>query len=597
MKLASLQPRRLKLGGYPGDLVSMVVEEEFLDREKYRLFASQFPLHSDQDGSWRGEFWGKFVRGACECYRITGNSELYRIIEESVFEMVGFLEPDGTLSSYIPKQRLTGWDLWARKYAMIGMLSFWGVCCSKAKRSKVLSAVKKQASAIMKCVGRGKGKKEILETSQCFGALNSASLLGVYADLYALTGIKKYLSFARYIASSGLSQGEDLVERAFEEGSYPHQWKSKKAYETIVCFQGLLHYGMVSGDEKYLRCAESFVDKVARSEFTLTGGIGTVSEFFSDGANNQTEIPSKPGLETCVTVMFMSLCDDLLKATGNSFYADLLETMSYNAMLGSCNDLHQSMSLAEGRIWRLDGYDAPPHESYFFDSYSPLVRSRRATVVGGYMRLQNGRSYGCCAANGGYGLGLIGDFAFLKCQGGYCLNLYSDFKASDVLEGKKVSFSLSSNLYRTGSARLLLQGNSLRFRLYFRLPPWGKLTLRLNGEPLETERAEGGYAFLERVWGKEVISLTLTLGIEVLRCREKVAFRRGPIVLSADARYEDLSLPVSVCRRGKRVEDRTFPCQETILFPNGLRLCDYSSAAKNMDDPKAGLSVWMTPKE
>ncbi len=596
MKLTSLQPRRLKLGGYPGALVSMTVEEEFLDREKYRLFASQFQLHSDRDGSWRGEFWGKFVRGACQCYRIAGNPKLYQIIEESVLEMTSFLEPDGTLSSYIPEQRLTGWDLWSRKYAMIGMLSYCSISHSKSKKAKVLSSVKRQANAIMDCVGRGEGKKGILETSNSYGALNSASILGVYVDLHFLTGIKKYLSFARYIVSSGLCQGEDLVENAFKEGSYPYQWKSKKAYEMIVCYQGLLHYGWATGEEKYIRCVEAFVSKVVESEFTITGGIGTVSEFFSNSVDNQTEIPCKPGLETCVTVMFMSLCDDLLKSTGNPHYADLLETMSYNAMLGSCNDQHQSMNLAEGRIWRLDGYDAPPHEPYFFDSYSPLVKSRRATVVGGYMRLQNDHSYGCCAANGGYGLGLIGDFAFLKGEDSYCVNLYSDFKASDIVEGKKVLFSLRANLYRSGSARLSVQGQGRRFRLYFRLPSWGEVSLRLNGEPLEMETTPEGYGFIDRVWGKDTISIMLPLRMEMLHCHEKVAFKRGPIVLSADARYEDLSEPISAFKKGKLVKDETFPCQETILFLDGLRLCDYSSAAKNMDDPNAGLSVWMSQK-
>ena len=466
MYFSSIESGKLTLGGYPGSLIKMIIEQEYLDKDKYHLFASQFKLHSDLKGSWRGEFWGKFIRGAIECYKACKNERLYKIIEDSVFEIIGYMEEDGTLSSYEKEYRLTGWDIWGRKYAMLGLLSYLDIAKSKAKKRKVLHSLKRQANSIIEHVGRGKNKKGILETSNIYGSLNSASLLGVYVLLYSLTGIKKYLSFAKYIVSTGLCVKDNIIKNTFKEGSYPYQWKSTKAYEMIECFQWLLHYGLVTNDDYYVQSAVNFAHKVYESEFTIIGGLGSESEFFNHSSSNQTSVPSKPGLETCVTVSFMSFCNDLLKVTGDSFYASLIETMSYNALFGATNDEDQEMDLAEGRVWKEEGgYDTPHHEKFFFDSYTPLVNDRRAKLVGGYMLLQNGRSYGCCAANGGYGLGLVRDFAFLKKENGFAVNFYNDFKASSIISDKNVSFSLKANLFKNGKAKLKIKGNGQRFCL------------------------------------------------------------------------------------------------------------------------------------
>ena len=587
---------QLSIGGYPRSLIDMIIEKDYLDKDKYHLFASQFAIHSDKSGSWRGEFWGKFVRGACECYKASNNAKLYKIIEDSVMEMLSYVEPDGTLSSYIKEERFTGWDMWSRKYAMIGFLSYLSISKYEGKKRKVLSRLKKQASKIMKAIGKGRGKKDILDTSNIYGSLNSASILGVYVALYNLTGIKKYLDFATYIVSSGLSKGEDLVSNALKEGSYPYMWKSKKAYEMIACFQGLLYYGVAKKEQRYIDAVASFVHKVAESDFTIVGGIGTESEFFNNSSLKQVNPSSKPGLETCVTVQFMSLCFDMLRFSGNGYYASLLETMSYNALFGATNDENQKMDLAEGRVWRLDGYDTPPHESYCFDSYSPLVHQRRARLVGGYMRLQNNKSYGCCAANGGYGLGLVSAFSFLKKDGGYVLNLYNSFHAKDFVKGKKISFSLIANLYKKGSTKLRIDGNNERFELLLRVPNWSTIKLKINGEPLKMETAQDGYIHIDRIWGKDVMSISLSLSLSRLELEGKVAYKRGPIVLAFDKRFGNLYPLPSQGEKWKLVDNSFFQNNETIEFANGLKLCDYASAAKNMDDKDAFLAVWMDEK-
>ncbi len=586
-----------RMSGYPDELISIIIKDEYLDIEKYRLFVNQFALHSDSNGSWKGEYWGKFVRGACACYKAKPSAKLYRVIEDSVFEMASLLEEDGTLSSYSKEERLSGWDVWATKYAMIGFLSYLDISHSKSKKTKILNVLKRQANAFMAKVGKGKNKKGILETAKIYGSLASVSILGVYVDLYTLTGRKAYLDFAEYIVSTGLSSTDNLIDKALEEGSYPYEWNSKKAYEMCACFQGLLRYGIVTKNQRCIDAAIAFANKVVESEFTITGGIGTETEFFNHSAISQTKKPSKPGLETCVTVAFMGLFVDLLNYTKDGYYASLLETMSYNALFGAFNDLGQTMALSEGRVWNLEGYTTVPHEKYCFDSYSPLVSDRRCQVVGGFQVMQEGKTYGCCAANGGYGLGLIPSFAIQKDEEGFAVNFYSSFASRGVWNDKQVRISLKANLYQSGKSILKIKGQGERFAIRLRIPSWGKISVSLNGKGLSEMKEEKGYLVMEREWNEDALEIRFSLPIVFHVLNDKVAYTRGPIVLAEDARLDGFEESLPMKAKGKRIKNDSFKNNVTVELSSGDRLCDYSSAAKNMDDPHSGLTVWASIKK
>lgn len=581
---------KLTLGGYAGFLIRFIVDKEYLDKDKYHLFASQFQLHSDINGSWKGEYWGKFLRGACECYKATLNPKVYKNIEESVFEMISYMENDGTLSSCPETSRLTGWDMWSRKYAMVGMVAYVSICKYKSKKKKVISALKKQANSIMAYIGRN--KKGILETSNIYGSLNSASILGVFVDLYSLTNIKKYLSFAKYIISTGLCEGENIIKSALKNNTYPYQWTSPKAYEMTACFQGLLHYALATNDKKYLSVVISYVNKVKESDFTIIGGLGTESEFFNHSSLTQTEVPEKIGLETCVTVSFMGLCNDLYNATKDPFYISLLETMSFNCLFGAVNDQGESMKLAEGRVWHEGGYDTPPHEVFYFDSYTPLVSDRRAKVIGGFQLLQGDRSYGCCLANGGYGLGLVHEFAVSKDNDGYLINLYNDFHLNDVIDNKKVHLSFKGSVYGNGKMSLKVQANGQNFSIRFRIPDYGTPSIYLNENKAQIEN-ENGYFSITKNWESDIIKIEFDFPIVSHHLNGKIAFTRGPIVLARDSRLGEVDKPLEASNKGKLIKNDIFKSNETILLDNGDEVVDFSSAGKNMDDPNSRISVWM----
>lgn len=66
--------------------------------------------------------------------------------------------------------------------------------------------------------------------------------------------------------------------------------------------------------------------------------------------------------------------------------------------------------------------------------------------------MENGRSYGCCAAIGGAGTALFGLVAIAKGGNGYYVNLYNDGTYSEKESGTKIS--VRANLYKKGEAKI-----------------------------------------------------------------------------------------------------------------------------------------------
>lgn len=82
-----------KLYGYAGSMVAFTIENQLLDAEKWTLFVEQFRLKPDGENyGWRGEYWGKMMRGASLTYRATKNEKLYAVLVETIKDMLSVQE-------------------------------------------------------------------------------------------------------------------------------------------------------------------------------------------------------------------------------------------------------------------------------------------------------------------------------------------------------------------------------------------------------------------------------------------------------------------------------------------------------------------------
>ena len=65
-----------------------LLDEQIMDKALWARFVQAFRDQIDGiDRGWRGEFWGKTMRGAAMIYEYTQNEELYATLTETVEEV------------------------------------------------------------------------------------------------------------------------------------------------------------------------------------------------------------------------------------------------------------------------------------------------------------------------------------------------------------------------------------------------------------------------------------------------------------------------------------------------------------------------------
>lgn len=604
-KLQAFAPGKLEGKGFGPSVTDFIIDNQLLDVETWKLFVRQYRNKTDVDNRWRGEYWGKMMRGASMCYRATKNEKLYAVLRDTVQDMISVAEPSGRISTYPLDLEFNGWDMWCRKYVILGFIYFYEICKSKSLKDKIVKVISKHLDYIVDHIGKEDGKKDICTTSNHHGCLNSCSILEPVVKTYALTGDKKYLDFASYIVERGFCADGDYVKLAYENILKPYQYPHKKAYEMMSCFQGLLEYYKIVKSEKFLKAVTNFFDAVAETDLTIAGSCGCDGEMFDNSSKTQTE-PGKiteweDGFmqETCVTVTWMNLCYTLLKFTGDAKYAEYIENSAFNAMYGAVNTDKQTLKKA--RSYDLDcTIFKKPRESFPFDSYSPLFNDRRAKGIGGFIPLQDGRAYGCCACIGSAGIAIADLYMIMYGEDGVYVNGYGNYSVSTEINGQTVKVKTFANLYKNGKVKLKVTGG--KFKLNLRMPRWSdSFDLLIDGKPVMYKRVLE-YAVIERDWQNTEIELYLNASLKRVELNGKVAIKKGPIVLARDSRFgEDIEKPISLgCSlRGKNVKNDMFKNNVTFLIrtKNGdVTMCDYSSAAKNCDDDNSKLTVWMCQK-
>ena len=573
----------------------LVAVRDMMDRALWATFVDQFRTHPDGSGSWRGEYWGKMMRGAVLTYRSTGDQALYDILTESVRDLLSTQEESGRISSYPADNEFHGWDMWCRKYVMLGLEYYLDICRDDALRAKILDALCDHADYILEHVGNGEGQMGILDTSNQFGAINSSSILEPMVWLYTLTNDPSYLDFSAYIIECGGSTHGNVFQLALEDKLYPYQYGVTKAYEMISCFEGVLAYYRVTGDEECRRMVVNFYNRMLESDVTLIGCCGTEGELLNHATAEQSN-PAQIGImqETCVTVTWMKFCYQVLRLTGESTIVDALEYSAYNAMLGSIKDNKSG---------------AP------FDSYSPLLMGLRGQGRGGAQHFEKGGSYGCCEAIGAAGTALSAMIGTMRDADGMVCNLYENGVVKTATPaGNPLQLQTQTQYPVTSDIRITVRlQKSEAFSIKLRIPAWSETTtLRVNGQDVSV--TPGTYAVLKGTWNDgDVIELSLDLRARVLPApadngdeitAAHVAILRGPIVLARDARLGE-SLLHAIHLSADTVEltatnTATFPVNMEFSLTDDdgtvIHLIDYASTGKTCDENSL-TTVWLPTRE
>lgn len=89
---------------------------------------------------WQSEFWGKWFTSAVLAYKYRPEPQLKAILDQSVAKLMATQSPDGYIGNYTEKAQLEQWDIWGRKYCLLGLLSYYDLT-HDAKTLKAASAL------------------------------------------------------------------------------------------------------------------------------------------------------------------------------------------------------------------------------------------------------------------------------------------------------------------------------------------------------------------------------------------------------------------------------------------------------------------------
>ena len=538
-----------KFYGVADDAVRFLTRDALCDVALWKKFVQVFRDQQDGDNlGWRGEYWGKSMRGAAMVYAYSQDETLYGVLTDTVRDLLTVAESDGRVSSYRRDQEIRAWDLWCRKYVLLGLEYYYDVCKDEALKREIVPFLCGCADAIIARVGTGEGQIPIERTSESWGSLNSSSLLEPIVRLYRLTGAKTYLDFASYIVEQGGSSMANIFELAYENKLYPYQYGVSKAYEMISCFEGLMEYYYVTGIEKYKTAVVNFGKALIDSDVTVIGSLGATHELLDHAKNRQTAPTDCVRQETCVTVTWMKFCARLLRLTGESCFADCMETSFYNAYCGALNTEHRTYEkyLYNKFIERLK-YKSYVDSFLPFDSYSPLTPGTRGRQIGGCQPFPDTTYYGCCACIGAAGIGSYLETAVLSDADGLLVNFFEAGEMTCSYHGESVRISMQTEYPRLGSIRMNVQKETANpLILKVRIPAWSQDTLLVNGVPY---KPENGYAVFAIENQETTVALAFDLSLRVIK----------PIVWDTDVVYTDRSVTTATGYGAGRQEIHHLP--------------------------------------
>ncbi|MBP5610847.1 MAG: glycoside hydrolase family 127 protein, partial [Clostridia bacterium] len=205
VRKAGVTEQRIYPGGTVKEMLGFLSDTFLKDRATWKQFTEQFRFSADVgNGGWRCEYWGKMMRGAAYVCAVTKDPALYDVLRETVEDLLTAQDELGRFSTYPPEQEFFGWDMWGRKYVLLGFMRFLDLCEDDTLRARILEAMKRHADYIVERIGpEREGKIPVSTTSRLHRGMNSVSILEPMVLLYDMTGEQRYLDFATYLVEEG----------------------------------------------------------------------------------------------------------------------------------------------------------------------------------------------------------------------------------------------------------------------------------------------------------------------------------------------------------------------------------------------------------
>lgn len=350
--------------------------------------------------------------------------------------------------------------------------------------------------------------QSILDTEH--GGMNE-----VYADLYKLTGEKKYLDAAVRYSHQTMVNGMQTVAKTFLDSKHANTQVPKYiGFARASQEESAASDGDATVAQKYLKAARNFWTDVTENRTVCIGG-NSIDEHFLSTSNASRYITNPNGPESCNTNNMLKLSERLFEEDHNAKYAEFYERALFNHILSTQNPT-------------TGGY-------VYFTSLRPQHYR---------MYSQVNSAMWCCVGTGMENHSKYGEFIYARSTEGsdtLFVNLFIDSK----LTNDKYQLTQKTRFpYEQASTLTVDKGG--RFALSVRCPKWADgFKLTVNGQDAGVECVAGKYATINRTWSKgDVVAVSLPMKVSVEECpnyTDYAAIKYGPILLGAKTSTENLT--------------------------------------------------------
>lgn len=515
---------------------------------------------------WYGEFSGKYLTSVAQAYAIQPNAELKKAGDYVVSVLAREQDVDGYLGVWPDSEKLNGrttngqktWDAWSHYHNMLG-LYLWG----RVSNNQIATAVLNRAAECLYdfyIIQENKLDEDKGGTDVAIGH--------IFAILYRETKDPRYLEMVQktFATFEGISGG-DYFRAGLQ--NKPFYKMNRTRWESLHAIQTIAQTYYITKQEEYRRSFENIWDGIRRYDRHNTGG-------FSSGECAVGNPYDLGAIETCCTIAWMALSQDMLMLSDRSYVADEIELTLWNALLG-----------------------AQHYSGRSFTYNTPMIGDKKSSAHEIVFQATAGSAeVNCCSVNGPRGLSMIGDFGVLVKDEQITVNYYG---ASEIIintsNGHRVQVTQTGDYPFGDNLRLTVvtdEGYKGDFRL--RIPFWSEETLLIrNGVPL-VDVVPGVYFVLKNIRCGDVIDLKLDFRPHFwqgnLELVGKTSLYIGPILLAYDQRFNEGSIDVPHLLR---LSDLVFASidYEDIMQPKpyklvqltsvdgiSMKLCDFASAGQ-----------------
>ena len=546
---------RIQINGFMGNYLRGVTEQWLLVAPKAN--PAMLEMFRDRDASplrqmvpWAGEFAGKYLTGAVQVLRVTGDRALKSWLKQFVQQLIGFQDTDGYLGPWTKPCRLTNinsvgmhtWDTWGHYHLMLGLM-LWH---EETRDKDALACAKNMADLICRKY-LGKKKTRLVDTGCTEMNLAPVHALAI---LYRKTNCQRYLDMALQIVDEFAAEGKGAPRRTHAgavyidpvtlaaadnvaavdirngplAGDYLRQalrgteffQTPRPRWESLHPIMGLAELYWITGRDQYRQAFEQIWWSIVKFDRHNNGG-------FTSGEAAKGN-PYDPGaIETCCTIVWIAMSVEMLKMTMNSIVADEIELSTLNSVVG----MHSSTG-------RWCTYNTP---------MNGIRVGQTNDGTAGHFR-EGTPELSCCSVNSPRGFGMLSDWALMKDKHGLILNYYGpSTMVAKLKPGLSVTIAQQTDYPVDG--RIVIRvtpSKAAEFALRLRIPHWsGKTSVRLNGKAVSPVKP-GQYAVIDRKWKpNDTIDLKLDLSLHYWtgqkECQGLASVYRGPLLLAYDLRY------------------------------------------------------------